>query len=225
MNERKPPNPVSAKPSPAHPRELEPATWDTTPVRKRQPQPGRQSVLIINAPYPSAHGPAGAAGIRARAMARGLSARGHVVTVVCAGDRSARAQTEAGVEVVPAPYVDVKDNARRVGVELRELRTADHRDRPGRRALAREVGSTLRARLLHRLGARRDPGRPTRRRDSRRNRQRRAGVRASRGARRAAVARRLQRSLVPHNLDRTNGSSATQWMRPWRRACSGGRRA
>ena len=45
----------------------------------------RRGVLIVAAPYPPATGPAAAAGIRARAMARGLRARGHAVTVVCAG--------------------------------------------------------------------------------------------------------------------------------------------
>lgn len=64
---------------------------------------------------------AGAAGVRAHAMATGLRAAGHSVTVVCARSPGNARRRDAGVEVLPAPWVDVEDRARRVGVELRNL--------------------------------------------------------------------------------------------------------
>jgi glycosyltransferase involved in cell wall biosynthesis len=71
-------------------------------------------------------------------MARGLRARGHPVTVVCAGPPE-EARDDDGVRVVPARYLDVEAHARRVGVELRELRTAGGDGRHGRTGLAREI--------------------------------------------------------------------------------------
>lgn len=100
-------------------------------------------VLMIVAPYPAADAPAAAAGIRARALARGLRARGHRVTVVCAGGAGARPWDDGGVDVVPARYVDVEASARRVGVELRELRTGGEAGEHGRTGLAREVAVRL----------------------------------------------------------------------------------
>jgi len=100
-------------------------------------------VLLIAAPYPPEAGPAGAAGVRARAWARGLRARGHPVTVLCAGDPASDARLDEGVRVVAARYVDVEARARRVGVELRELRTAGGEGGPGRTGLAREIAVRL----------------------------------------------------------------------------------
>ena len=97
---------------------------------------------MIAAPYPPATGPAAAAGIRARSMARGLRARGHEVTVVCAGPADA-ARVDDGVRVVPARYLDVEAHARRIGVELRELRTEAGDGRFGRTGLAREIAVRL----------------------------------------------------------------------------------
>jgi glycosyltransferase involved in cell wall biosynthesis len=98
---------------------------------------------MVAAPYPLPARPAAAAGIRARALARGLRRRGHPVTVVCAGDASARPWRDEGVEVVPARYVDVEAHARRAGVELRELRTGGGAGGHGRTGLAREIAVRL----------------------------------------------------------------------------------
>jgi glycosyltransferase involved in cell wall biosynthesis len=105
--------------------------------------PEHRGILMIAAPYPLPGRPAAAAGIRARALAGGLRARGHPVTVVCAGGASARPWDDAGVEVVPARYVDVEAHARRAGVELRELRTGGGEDGHGRTGLAREIAVRL----------------------------------------------------------------------------------
>jgi hypothetical protein len=75
-------------------------------------------------------------------MARGLRARGHPVTVICAGPVQ-DARDDDGVRIVPARYVDVEAHARRVGVELRELRTAGGDGRHGRTGLAREIAVRL----------------------------------------------------------------------------------
>ena len=75
-------------------------------------------------------------------MARGLRARGHEVTVICAGSADA-ARDDDGVRVVPARYLDVEAHARRVGVELRELRTEAGEGRPGRTGVAREIAVRL----------------------------------------------------------------------------------
>jgi glycosyltransferase involved in cell wall biosynthesis len=105
--------------------------------------PQVRHVLMVAAPYPLPGRPAAAAGIRARALARGLRARGHAVTVVCAGDAAARPWDDAGVEVVPARYVDVEAHARRAGVELRDLRTGGGEDGHGRTGVAREIAVRL----------------------------------------------------------------------------------
>jgi glycosyltransferase involved in cell wall biosynthesis len=102
-----------------------------------------RGVLMVVAPYPLPGRPAQAAGIRAQGLARGLRARGHPVTVVCAGHRGAREWDDAGVRVVPARYVDVEAHARRAGVELRELRTGGGAGGLGRTNLAREVAVRL----------------------------------------------------------------------------------
>jgi glycosyltransferase involved in cell wall biosynthesis len=76
---------------------------------------------MLTALYRPPQGAAGAAGVRAHAIATGLRAAGHPVTVVCARDAGNERRIEEGVEVIPAPYVDVEAHARRVGVELRDL--------------------------------------------------------------------------------------------------------
>jgi glycosyltransferase involved in cell wall biosynthesis len=102
-----------------------------------------RGVLMIAAPYSAPDRSAIAAGIRARALAQGLRASGHQVTVVCAGRARARPWEDDGVQVVPARYVDVEASARRVGVELRELRTGGGEGEHGRTGLAREVAVRL----------------------------------------------------------------------------------
>jgi hypothetical protein len=98
---------------------------------------------MIAAPYSAPDRPAIAAGIRARAFAQGLQQSGHRVTVVCAGPADLRPWDDAGVQVVPARYVDVEASARRFGVELRELRTGGAEGEHGRTGVAREVAVRL----------------------------------------------------------------------------------
>ncbi len=76
---------------------------------------------MLTALYRPPKGVAGAAGVRAHAIATGLRAAGHPVTVVCAREAGNERRLEGGVEVIPTPYVDVESHARRVGVELRDL--------------------------------------------------------------------------------------------------------
>jgi hypothetical protein len=102
-----------------------------------------RGVLMIAAPYSPPERPAVAAGIRARAFAQGLRRSGHRVTVVCAGHAGARPWEDLGVEVVPARYLDVETSARRLGIELRELRTGGADGEHGRTGLAREVAVRL----------------------------------------------------------------------------------
>jgi glycosyltransferase involved in cell wall biosynthesis len=98
---------------------------------------------MVVAPYPRPGRPAAAAGIRAQGFARGLVERGHAVTVVCAADGTPGRWDDAGVEVVPARYVDVEAHARRAGIELRELRRGGGEDGHGRTGLAREIAVRL----------------------------------------------------------------------------------
>lgn len=98
---------------------------------------------MIAAPYSAPDRPAIAAGIRARAFAQGLQQSGHRVTVICAGPADLRPWDDAGVQVVPARYVDVEALARRFGVELRELRTGGAEGEHGRTGVAREVAVRL----------------------------------------------------------------------------------
>jgi glycosyltransferase involved in cell wall biosynthesis len=76
---------------------------------------------MLTALYRPPRGAAGAAGVRAHALATGLRAAGHPVTVVCARSAGNERRVEDGVEVIPAPWVDVERRARSVGLELRDL--------------------------------------------------------------------------------------------------------
>lgn len=76
---------------------------------------------MLTALYRPPQGVAGAAGVRAHAIATGLRATGHAVTVVCARSAGNERRVEGGVEVIPSPWTDVESHARRVGVELRDL--------------------------------------------------------------------------------------------------------
>ena len=75
-------------------------------------------------------------------MARALRSRGHAVTVICAGPAGAT-RDDDGVRVVAASYLDVEAHARRVGVELRELRTEGGEGRHRRTGIAREIAVRL----------------------------------------------------------------------------------
>ena len=107
------------------------------PVDVSQP-----SVLMLTTLYRPPEGPAGAAGVRAHAMATGLAAAGHAVTVVCARSPGNEQRVEAGVEVIPAAWLDVETRARRIGVDLRQL------------AMPREPGGSLRTSRLRQIAAR-----------------------------------------------------------------------
>ncbi len=76
---------------------------------------------MMTALYRPPQGVAGAAGVRAHAIATGLRASGHPVTVVCARSDGNERRVEQGVEVIPTPWADAEAHARRVGIELRDL--------------------------------------------------------------------------------------------------------
>lgn len=100
---------------------------------------GQRQVLIVGALYPPPNGPTGAAGVRARAMARALTAAGHRVRVVCARSAGNVRDCEDGIDVVPAPWIDVEARARRVGIDIREVETRRESGGPPRAALMREI--------------------------------------------------------------------------------------
>jgi glycosyltransferase involved in cell wall biosynthesis len=102
-----------------------------------------RGVLMIAAPYSAPGQSAIAAGIRARALAQTLQETGYRVTVVCASRAGARPWGDDSIQVVPARYVDVEAAARRVGVELRELRKGGGEGEHGRTGMAREVAVRL----------------------------------------------------------------------------------
>jgi hypothetical protein len=103
----------------------------------------RRRVLLVSAIYPSPHGPTGAAGVRARAMARGLRDIGRAVTVVCASTPGQDPRGDDGIEVVPVPWLDVEARARRVGLEVGALATVREPGGAARTGLAREVVSRV----------------------------------------------------------------------------------
>jgi glycosyltransferase involved in cell wall biosynthesis len=99
----------------------------------------KPSVLILTALYRPARGAAGAAGVRAHAIATGLGAAGCRVTVVCAHSAGNDRRVESGVEVIPTPWADVEAHARRVGVELRDLPRAREPGGEPRNSALREI--------------------------------------------------------------------------------------
>ena len=84
-------------------------------------------------------GAAGAAGVRAHAIATGLCAAGYPVTVVCARSAGNERRVEAGVEVIPTSYLDVEAQARRVGLELRDLPRSREPGGEARNSAVREI--------------------------------------------------------------------------------------
>jgi glycosyl transferase family 4 len=100
-------------------------------------------VLLVSAVYPSPETATSAAGVRARAIARGLRDTGRQVTVVCASPGGGRRRSDDGVEVVAAPWLDVESRARRAGIELGAVATARQPGAPARPGIAREIVSRV----------------------------------------------------------------------------------
>lgn len=100
-------------------------------------------VLLVSALYPSPEIATSAAGVRARAIARGLRDTGRRVTVVCANAGGDRRRSDDGIGVVAAPWLDVEARARRAGIELGAVRIAREPGDAPRTGLAREVVSRL----------------------------------------------------------------------------------
>jgi hypothetical protein len=100
-------------------------------------------VLVVSAVYPSPQSPTSAAGVRARAIARGLRDAGRPVTLVCAHVGGARRRRDEGIEIAAAPWLDVEARARRAGVELGAVPTASPAGGAARPGLAREVASRV----------------------------------------------------------------------------------
>ena len=96
-------------------------------------------MLILTALYRPTRGAARAAGVRAHAIATGLGAVGHRVTVVCAHSAGNDRRVDGGVEVIPTPWADVEAHARRVGVELRDLPRAREPGGEPRNSMLREI--------------------------------------------------------------------------------------
>jgi glycosyltransferase involved in cell wall biosynthesis len=103
----------------------------------------QRGVLIVSALYAPEDAPTTAAAVRARAMARGLRAAGHPVTVVCARTPGNARRDEDGIEVIPAAWLDVETHARRVGMDLRELTTPREPGGPPRTSMLREIAARL----------------------------------------------------------------------------------
>jgi glycosyltransferase involved in cell wall biosynthesis len=103
----------------------------------------KRSVLMVTALYRSPREPAGAAGVRAHAMATGLRAAGHAVTVVCARTPGSERRVESGVEVIPTAWLDVETRGRRVGVDLRQLAMSRERGGSPRLSRLREIAAGL----------------------------------------------------------------------------------
>ncbi len=91
--------------------------------------------------YPPASGPAAAAAMRARGMAVGLRDRGHAVTVVCGMPRGTEPDLSGGVEVIPAPWLDLEGIARAAGLKSGTLVKPRFRDGPPRHTLLRSTVS------------------------------------------------------------------------------------
>jgi hypothetical protein len=100
-------------------------------------------VLVVSAVYPSPETATSAAGVRARAIARGLRDTGRRVTVVCASVGGDRRRNDDGIDVVAAPWLDVEARARRAGVELGAVPTVREPGGAARTGLAREVVSRV----------------------------------------------------------------------------------
>jgi len=100
-------------------------------------------VLLVSALYPSPEIATSAAGVRARAIARGLRGTGRRVTVVCAYVGGDRRRSDDGIAVAAAPWLDVEARARRAGVELGAVRTVREPGGAPRTGLAREVVSRV----------------------------------------------------------------------------------
>ncbi len=98
---------------------------------------------MLSALYRPPNGAAGAAGVRAHAMATGLAAAGHAVTVVCAASPGNERRAEAGVEVIPAPWLDIETRGRRLGVDLRQLTTQREPGGPPRTSALREIAARV----------------------------------------------------------------------------------
>jgi glycosyltransferase involved in cell wall biosynthesis len=81
--------------------------------------------------------------VRAHAMATGLAAAGHSVTVVCASSPGNERRMEAGAEVIPAAWLDVETRGRRLGVDLRQLATQHEPGGPARTSRLREVAARV----------------------------------------------------------------------------------
>jgi hypothetical protein len=103
----------------------------------------KRSVLILTALYRSPREASGAAGVRAHAMASGLRAAGHPVTVVCARSPGNERRVEAGVEVIPAAWLDVETRGRRVGVDFRQLATPREPGGSPRTSQLRKIAASL----------------------------------------------------------------------------------
>jgi glycosyl transferase family 4 len=100
-------------------------------------------VLLVSAVYPSPETATSAAGVRARAIARGLRDTGRRVTVVCANTGGDRRRSDDGIDVAPAPWLDVESRARRAGIELGAVPTVPESGGEPRAGLAREIVSRV----------------------------------------------------------------------------------
>lgn len=100
-------------------------------------------VLLVSAVYPSEEAATSAAGVRARAIARGLRDTGRRVTVVCASVGGDRRRSDAGIAVAAAPWLDVEARARRAGIELGAVPTVREPGGTPRTGLGREVVSRV----------------------------------------------------------------------------------
>lgn len=118
------------------------APVNTNPI-EGAPNQFKSSVLMVTALYRSPGGVEGAAGVRAHAMASGLRAAGHAVTVVCARGPGNERRVERGVEVVPTAWFDAETRGRRMGIDLREFATPPESGGPPRTSRLRAIAARL----------------------------------------------------------------------------------
>jgi glycosyltransferase involved in cell wall biosynthesis len=93
--------------------------------------------------YPPSQGPAGAAGLRARAFAAGLRGLGYEVTVLCAMPRGMTPERDEGVEVISVPWLDLEGVAQLVGLEPSAVTQPGAWKGPARHKVLRRIVTTL----------------------------------------------------------------------------------
>lgn len=100
-------------------------------------------VVMVAPLYPATSGPATAAAMRARGLARGLARLGHRVTVVCAFPRGVEPDRSPGVEVLTPGWLDLESLARSAGINSGTLIQRRLGAGPPRHTILRSIASRV----------------------------------------------------------------------------------